>query len=96
MPPDTNRYYEPIGLHLPSVEVPVSWTHSLLGIQKNDTSKSNFRRLQQYEYAPGPDDAADGDPIPAVALEADVEETILVVRPVAGVVSAPSRLDHDG
>ena len=50
----------------------------------------------QYEYAPGPDDAADGDPIPAVALEADVEETILVVRPVAGVVSSPSRLDHDG
>ena len=68
------------------------------GNPKNDTSKSwpkTFRRLQ-CEYAPGPDDAADGDPIPAVALEADVEEAALVVRPVAGVVSAPSRLDHDG
>ena len=46
------------------------------------------------KHAPGPDEAADGDPISAVALEAQVKEPTLVVRPVAGVVSAPSRLDH--
>jgi len=39
---------------------------------------------------PGADEAADGVPIPAVPLEADVEELALDLRPVAGVLSAPS------